>query len=149
MQTVVHVQLCDHVTVISVCQRLSLSNTTSCTFHILTPTRPLLFNGNQGAIFAPYHTHYAMLEDHMGQTGIATLPNYWDRPQFFSAESDSQVWKLMSPREFYTFAVPFEMEGDTTEIPGGLPPAFLKAMEQRQQKVQMWQKTVKDAKLNG
>ncbi|XP_040213036.1 TBCC domain-containing protein 1 isoform X1 [Rana temporaria] len=148
VQTVVHVQMCDHVTIISVCQRLSLSSTTSCTFHILTPTRPLLFNGNQGVIFAPYHTYYAMLEDHMGQTGLATLPNYWDRPQFFSAESDSQVWKLMSPREFYTFSVPFEMEGDTTEIPGGLPPAFLKAMDQRQQKIQMWQKTVKEAKLN-
>ncbi|XP_063790189.1 TBCC domain-containing protein 1 isoform X2 [Pseudophryne corroboree] len=147
VQTVLHVQMCDHVKVISVCQRLSLSSTTSCTFHVLTPTRPLLFSGNQGAVFAPFHTHYSMLEDHMGQTGLATVPNYWDRPQFLSAETDHQAWKLMSPREFYTFVVPFEIEGDTTEIPGGLPPVFLKSMEQRQQKVQMWQKTVKEAKL--
>ncbi|XP_068102995.1 TBCC domain-containing protein 1 isoform X2 [Hyperolius riggenbachi] len=147
VQIVLHVQMCDHVRVISVCQRLSLSSTTSCTFHILTPTRPVLYSGNQSVTFAPYHTHYAMLEDHMGHAGIATLPNYWDRPQFFSTESDSQVWKLMSPREFYTFVVPFEMEGDTTEVPGSLPPAFLKSIEQRQQKVQMWQKTVKEAKL--
>ncbi|XP_075686072.1 TBCC domain-containing protein 1 isoform X1 [Rhinoderma darwinii] len=147
VQTVLHVQMCDHVTVISACQRLSLLSTTNCTFHILTPTRPLLFSGNQCVVFAPFHTHYSMLEDHMGQTGLATLPNYWDRPQLLSTENDNQVWKLMSPREFYPFVIPFEMEGDTTEIPGGLPPVYQKSMDQRQQKVQMWQKAVKEAKL--
>ncbi|XP_073414231.1 TBCC domain-containing protein 1 [Dendrobates tinctorius] len=148
VQTVLHVQMCDHVKVISVCQRLSLLSTTSCTFHILTPTRPLLFSGNQSAVFAPFHTHYAMLEDHMGQTGLATLPNYWDRPHLLSTENDGQVWKLMSPREFYSFVIPFEMEGDTAEIPGGLPPVFQKSMDQRQQKVLMWQTAVKEAKLS-
>ncbi|XP_044149167.1 TBCC domain-containing protein 1 [Bufo gargarizans] len=147
VQTVLHVQMCDHVKVISVCQRLSLLSTTSCTFHILTPTRPLLFSGNQGVVFAPFHTHYSMLEDHMGQTGLATLPNYWDRPHLLSTENDNQVWKLMSPREFCSFVIPFEMEGDTTEIPGGLPPVFQKSMDQRQQKIQMWQKAVKEAKI--
>ncbi|XP_053554522.1 TBCC domain-containing protein 1 [Bombina bombina] len=148
VQTTIHVQMCDNVKVISVCQRLSLSSTTNCTFHILTPTRPLFFSGNQGVVLAPFHTHYPMLEDHMGQTGLATLPNYWDRPHLLSSENiDKNIWKMMSPREFYTFVVPFEMEGDTTEIPGGLPPAFQKAMAQRQQKTQMWQKTVKDAGL--
>ncbi|KAM9305571.1 TBCC domain-containing protein 1 [Gastrophryne carolinensis] len=147
VQTVLHVQMCEHLNVVSVCQHLSLSNTASCTFHILTPTRPLLFSGNQGVVFGPYHTYYAMLEDHMGQTGLATLPNYWDRPQFFSSESDPHVWTLMSPQEFYPFVVPFEMEGDTTEIPGGLPPVFKKSMEQRQHTFRMWLKTVKEAKL--
>ncbi|KAM4626314.1 TBCC domain-containing protein 1 isoform 2-T2 [Discoglossus pictus] len=148
VQSTVHVQMCDNVRVICVCQRLSLSSTTNCNFHILTPTRPLFFSGNQNVSLAPFHTHYPMLEDHMGQTGLATLPNYWDRPLALSTENNEKcIWKLMSPREFYTFVVPFEMEGDTTEIPGGLPPAFQKAMSQRQQKVQMWQKTVKEAGL--
>ncbi|XP_066433386.1 TBCC domain-containing protein 1 [Eleutherodactylus coqui] len=147
VQTVLHVQMCDHVKVMGVCQRLSLLSTTGCTFHSLTPTRPLLLSGNQGVVFAPFHTHYSMLEDHMGQTGLATLPNYWDKPQLLSTENDNQEWRLMSPQEFYSFVVPFEMEGDTTETPGGLPPAFQKSMDQRQQKVQMWQKTVKEAKL--
>ncbi|XP_073503929.1 TBCC domain-containing protein 1 isoform X2 [Phyllobates terribilis] len=148
VQTVLHVQMCDRVKVISVCQRLSVLSTTSCTFHILTPTRPLLFSGNQCAVFAPFNTHYSMLEDHMGQTGLATLPNYWDRPYLLSTENDSQVWKLMSPHEFYSFVIPFEMEGDTAEIPGGLTPVFQKSMDQRQQKVLMWQKAVKEAKLS-
>ncbi|CAH2306664.1 TBCC domain-containing 1 [Pelobates cultripes] len=148
VQSSLHVQMCDNVKIISVCQRLSLLSTTNCTFHVLTPTRPLLFSGNQGVVFAPYHTHYPMLEDHMGQTGLATLPNYWDRPLSLAVDnSDQKVWKLISPREFTTFVVPFEMEGDTTEIPGGLPPAFLKSTVQREQKVQMWQKTVKEAGL--
>lgn len=147
VQTALHVQMCEHVKVISVCQRLSLLSTTSCTFHILTPTRPLLLSGNQSVVFAPFHTYYSMLEDHMGQTGLATLPNYWDRPQLLCTETDNHIWKLMSPRDFYSFVIPFEMEGDTTEIPGALPPVFQKSMDQRQQKVQMWQKAVKEAKL--
>ncbi|XP_063286269.1 TBCC domain-containing protein 1 [Pelobates fuscus] len=148
VQSSLHVQMCDNVKIINVCQRLSLLSTTNCTFHVLTPTRPLLFSGNQGVVFAPYHTYYPMLEDHMGQTGLATLPNYWDRPLSLAVDnSDQKVWKLISPREFTTFVVPFEMEGDTTEIPGGLPPAFLKSTVQREQKVQMWQKTVKEAGL--
>ncbi|XP_053327515.1 TBCC domain-containing protein 1 [Spea bombifrons] len=148
VQSSLHVQMCENLKVIAVCHRLSLLSTTNCTFHILTPTRPLIFSGNQGVIFAPYHTHYPMLEDHMGQTGLATLPNYWDRPLCLCADnSDQKNWRLLSSREFYTFVVPFEMEGDTTEIPGGLPPAFLKSILQREQKVHMWQKAVKEAGL--
>ncbi|XP_047419410.1 TBCC domain-containing protein 1 isoform X3 [Sciurus carolinensis] len=37
--------------------------------------------------------------------------------------------------------------GDTTEIPGGLPSAYQKALGQREQKIQIWQKTVKEARL--
>ncbi|XP_075462936.1 TBCC domain-containing protein 1 isoform X3 [Ascaphus truei] len=148
VQTTIHVQMCDNVKVIAVCQRLSLSSTTSCTFHILTPTRPLLFSGNRGVVLSPFHTHYPMLEDHMGQTGLATLPNYWDKPLFLSTENiDNRIWQLMSPREFNVFVIPFEMEGDTTEIPGGLPPVYQNAMGQREQRVQIWQKTVKEACL--
>ncbi|KAM4705930.1 TBCC domain-containing protein 1 [Rhinophrynus dorsalis] len=148
VQTALHVNLCDNVKVIAVCHRLSLSSTTNCTFHILTPTQPLLLSGNQNVVLGPFHTHYPMLEDHMGQTGLATLPNYWDRPLLLPPEiSEQHIWKLMSPQEFYTFVVPFQIEGDTREIPGGLPPAYLKSICQRQHKVQMWQKTVKDAVL--
>ncbi|KAG8432807.1 hypothetical protein GDO86_017160 [Hymenochirus boettgeri] len=148
VQTVLHVQMCSNVKIIGVCQRLSLSSTKDCTFHTLTPTRPIFYSGNQGVVLAPFHIYYSLLEDHMAQTGLATLPNCWDRPFFFSMESsDHHIWRIMSPQEFYVFVIPFEMEGDTAEIPGGLPPAYTKAMRQRQQKILMWQKTVKNAGL--
>lgn len=89
-----------------------------------------------------------MLEDHMAQVGLATLPNYWDSPMLVCKESgDTSVFRLLPPSDFYTFVIPFEMEGDTTETPGGLPYAYQKALSQREQKVQIWQKTVKEAGL--
>ncbi|XP_062438612.1 TBCC domain-containing protein 1 isoform X2 [Rhea pennata] len=148
VQTSVHVHSCDNVKVIAICHRLSLSSTTSGTYYILTPTQPLVLSGNQAVSFAPFHTHYPMLEDHMAQVGLATLPNYWDSPMLVCKESsDKSVFRLLPPSEFYTFVIPFEMEGDTTETPGGLPHAYQKALSQREQKVQIWQKTVKEAGL--
>lgn len=148
VQTVLHLHGCDNVQVIAVCHRLSISCTTGCTFHILTPTCPLILCGNQTITFAPFHTHYPMLEDHMARTGLATVPNYWDSPMIVCKENrDSTVFRLLPPCEFYVFVIPFEMEGDTTEIPGGLPSAYQKALNEREQKIQIWQKTVKEARL--
>ncbi|XP_005383334.1 PREDICTED: TBCC domain-containing protein 1 isoform X2 [Chinchilla lanigera] len=148
VETALHLHSCDQVKVIAVCRRLSVSSTTSCIFHILTPTRPLILSGNQRVTLAPFHTHYPMLEDHMARTGLATVPNYWDKPLVICREnSDSSVFQLLPPCEFYVFIIPFEMEGDTTEIPGGLPPAYQKALSEREQKIQIWQKTVKEARL--
>ncbi|XP_010181193.1 PREDICTED: TBCC domain-containing protein 1, partial [Mesitornis unicolor] len=148
VQASVHVHSCDNVKVIVVCHRLSLSSTTGCTFYILTPTQPLILSGNQAVSFAPFHTHYPMLEDHMAQVGLATLPNYWDSPMLVCKESgDTSVFRLLPPSDFYTFVIPFEMEGDTMETPGGLPHAYQKALSQREQKIQIWQKMVKEASL--
>lgn len=84
----------------------------------------------------------------MGRTGLATVPNYWDNPMLVCKDNyDWKVFRFLSPSEFYPFVVPFEMEGDTTEIPGGLPPAYQKALSQREQRIQVWQKTVKEARL--
>ncbi|NXH25352.1 TBCC1 protein, partial [Myiagra hebetior] len=145
----VHVQSCDNIKVIVVCHRLSLSSTTGCTFHTLTPTQPLILSGNQAVSFAPFHTHYPMLEDHMAQVGLATLPNYWDSPMLVCRDSgDTSVFRLLPPWDFYTFVIPFEMEGDTTETPGGLPQEYQEVLSQREQKVQVWQRMVKEAGLS-
>ncbi|XP_036731113.2 TBCC domain-containing protein 1 isoform X3 [Manis pentadactyla] len=148
VQTALHLHSCDSVKVIAVCHRLSISSTTGCIFHILTPTRPLVLSGNRTVTFAPFHTHYPMLEDHMARTGLATVPNYWNNPMIVCrGNSDTSVFQLLPPCEFYVFIIPFEMQGDTTEIPGGLPAAYQKALGQREQKIQIWQKTVKEAHL--
>lgn len=149
VETSVHVQSCDSIKVIVVCHRLSLSSTTGCTFHTLTPTQPLILSGNQAVSFAPFHTHYPTLEDHMAQVGLATLPNYWDSPMLVCKDSgDTSVFRLLPPSDFYTFVIPFKMEGDTTETPGGLPQQYQEVLSQREQKVQMWQRMVKEAGLS-
>ncbi|XP_027506264.1 TBCC domain-containing protein 1 [Corapipo altera] len=148
VETSVHVQSCDGVRVMVVCHRLSLAATTGCTFYTLTPTQPLILSGNQAVSLAPFHTHYPMLEDHMAQVGLATLPNYWDSPMLVCRESsDTGVFRLLPPSDFYTFVIPFEMEGDTTETPGGLPQEYQEALRQREQRVQVWQRAVKEAGL--
>ncbi|XP_007898282.1 TBCC domain-containing protein 1 [Callorhinchus milii] len=149
VQTSIHIHSCDNVKIIAICHRLSTSSSTLCTFHCLTPTYPLIMSGNTSLIFGPYHTYYPMLEDHMARTGIATLPNYWDKPMCIGLDNcETPVYQLLSPKEFYVFVIPFEMEGDTTEIPGGLPPQYEKAKRHREQKIQIWQKTVKEAGLS-
>ncbi|XP_061861656.1 TBCC domain-containing protein 1 isoform X2 [Colius striatus] len=147
VQGSVHVQACHSLRLIVVCHRLSLSATTACTFHILTPTQPLILSGNQAVSFAPFHTHYPMLEDHMAQVGLATLPNYWDSPVLVCGDSGDAAFRLLPPSDFHTFVIPFEMEGDTTETPGGLPQAYQRVLSQREQKVQLWQRAVKEAAL--
>ncbi|NWI61165.1 TBCC1 protein, partial [Calyptomena viridis] len=147
--TLVHVHGCDGVKVIVVCHRLALSSTTGCTFYTLTPTQPLILSGNQAASFAPFHTHYPMLEDHMAQVGLATLPNHWDSPMLVCGDSGAaDAFRLLPPSDFYPFVIPFEMEGDTTETPGGLPQPYQEVLSRRQQKVQLWQRMVKEAGLS-
>ncbi|XP_071422143.1 TBCC domain-containing protein 1 [Pithys albifrons albifrons] len=148
VETSVHVQSCDNVKVMVVCHRLSLSSTTGCTFYTLTPTQPLILSGNQAVSFAPFHTHYPMLEDHMAHVGLATLPNYWDSPMLMCKDSgDTSVFRLLPPSDLYAFVVPFEMEGDTKETPGGLPPEYQDALSRREHEVQLWQRGVKEAAL--
>lgn len=148
VETALHLHGCENLKVIAVCRRLSVSSTTGCTFHIMTPSRPLILSGNKTVTFAPFHTHYPMLEDHMARTGLATVPNYWNDPVVLGGEgTDTKVFQLLPPSDFYVFVTPFEMEGDTAEIPGGLPPAYQKALAHREQRIHNWQKTVKEARL--
>ncbi|KAK1797728.1 hypothetical protein P4O66_008095 [Electrophorus voltai] len=122
-----------------------------CTIHILTPTRPLLLPGNVALTLGPFHTYYPTLEDHMASVGLAVVPNLWDKPLLFGADGptpDPASYRILPPAEFWPLVVPFQMEGDTCEVPGGLPPTYQQAVEAREQRVQDWQKTVKDAHLN-
>ncbi|XP_039612227.1 TBCC domain-containing protein 1 isoform X1 [Polypterus senegalus] len=152
VQTTVHVQNCQDVKVVCVTGKISVCASSFCTFHVLTPTRPLLLAGNEALTLAPYHTHYPALEDHMAIIGLAVVPNVWDQPLCLGADGienpSTPVYSLLSPSDFYEFVVPFEMEGDTSEIPGGLPPLYQKALIDRKQKVHTWQKMVKEAQLS-
>ncbi|XP_026851937.2 TBCC domain-containing protein 1 isoform X1 [Electrophorus electricus] len=149
--TSVHVQSCESVRLVCVAARLAVGASSHCTIHILTPTRPLLLPGNVALTLGPFHTYYPTLEDHMASVGLAVVPNLWDKPLLFGADGptpDPASYRILPPAEFWPLVVPFQMEGDTCEVPGGLPPTYQQAVEAREQRVQDWQKTVKDAHLN-
>ena len=58
------------------------------------------------------------------------------------------MWELLSPKEFFVFNIPFDMEGSTTSIPGNLPSKYQRAVSQRERQIDSWQKMVKKAGLN-
>ncbi|KAL6485256.1 hypothetical protein MHYP_G00073010 [Metynnis hypsauchen] len=151
VETSVHVQSCENVRLVCVAGRLAIGASSRCTVHALTPTRPLLLPGNMALTLGPFHTHYPTLEDHMASVGLAVVPNLWDQPLLYSPDGpapDPSCYHILTPEEFCTLVVPFQMEGDTCEVPGGLPPAYQQAVEAREQRVQEWQRMVKDAHLN-
>merc|ERR1712150_3353 len=145
----VHVSGCENVTVIAPCRHFMISGSTLCNVYLLTPHRPLLLSGNDTIMLAPYHTYYASLEDHMARAGIGGTPNLWDQPLCIGPDhrDDQPVWHILPETEFYTFSVPFEMQGRTKSIPGNLPSRYQKELSRRQKQIDTWQHQVKDAGL--
>jgi len=75
--------------------------------------------------------------------------NMWDQPLCVGPDhkEESPVWELLPPADFFTFNIPFEMEGHTSSIPGGLPSKYQRAIGHRNKQIDQWQKTVKEAGL--
>ncbi|CAL8341980.1 unnamed protein product [Boreogadus saida] len=162
VETSVHIHCCEDVRVVCVAGRVSIGASSRCTIHTLTPTRPLLLPGNTGITLGPFHTHYPNLEDHMGSAGLAVVPNLWDQPLLLgvdglvphsfsspsSTDSSTGCYRLLPPAEFSALVVPFTMEGDTCEVPGGLPPVYQAALAQKEKRIRNMQRIVSDSQLN-
>ncbi|KAK0147054.1 TBCC domain-containing protein 1 [Merluccius polli] len=164
VETCVHIDCCEDVRVACVAGRVSIGASSRCTIHTLTPTRPLLLPGNKDITLGPFHTHYPTLEDHMGSAGLAVVPNVWDQPLLLgtdglavahslnstssSTDSSAGCYRLLPPSDFSPLVVPFTMEGDTCEVPGGLPPAYQAALAQKEKRIRNMQRIVSDSQLN-
>lgn len=156
VETSVHIHSCQNVRVVCVAGRIAVGASSGCTIHTLTPTRPLLLPGNADITLGPFHTFYPSMEDHMASVGLAVVPNAWDRPLLLGTEGlvnhssnpDPACYRLLPPAEFHTLVVPFQMEGDTCEVPGGLPSAYQAALDEKQKRIQNWQRTMMEARLN-
>lgn len=73
----------------------------------------------------------------------------WDSPLCIGPDhkEDSPVWEFLPISSFFTFNIPFEMEGPTRAVPGGLPSKYQRAVAHRNRQIDSWQKAVKDAGL--
>lgn len=76
--------------------------------------------------------------------------NMWDHPLCIGPDHKEEVpvWELLPTSDFFTFNIPFEMDGATKEIPGGLPSKYHRAIAHRSRQIDSWQKTVKEAGLS-
>ena len=88
------------------------------TFHLFTPTRPLLLGDNRSLVFAPFNTSYVPMTEHLlrakllpesrGSSGQQDWPeNRWNEPHDLDIQQDGDdAYKLMDPENFFPFAVP-------------------------------------------
>lgn len=109
----------------------------------------MILSGNDSLLLAPYHTFYPKLEEHMAEVGIGADRNMWDQPLCIGNDhrAEAPCWEIMPTSDFFTFNIPFEMEGTTQAIPGGLPSKYQRAVSQRHRMIDNWQKTMKEAGL--
>ncbi|CAG5122680.1 unnamed protein product [Candidula unifasciata] len=149
VEATVYVSGCENVTIIAPCRNFMISGSTLCTLYLMTPNRPLILSGNDTIMLAPYHTFYATLEEHLSRAGIGPSPNLWDQPLCIGPDhrDEQPIWQILPEAEFYPFSVPFEMQGPTKSIPGGLPAYYQKEISKRQKQIDSWQHMVKDAGL--
>ncbi|XP_052248923.1 TBCC domain-containing protein 1-like isoform X2 [Dreissena polymorpha] len=150
VETHVYLSHCESVTLIACTRMVTVSSCTLCNLYLLTPNPPVVLSGNDSIRLAPYHTYYPKLEEHMAEVGIGAAMNMWDHPLCIGPDhkEDAPVWELLPPSDFFTFNIPFEMEGATKEIPGGLPSKYHRAIAHRSRQIDSWQKTVKEAGLS-
>lgn len=149
VEAFIHLSNCENVIIIAPSRSVMVSGSTLCTLYLLTPNRPLLLSGNDTIMLAPYHTHYPLLEQHMGNVGLTSTLNQWDRPLCIGPDhrDDLPIWELLPLADFYSFAIPFQMEGPTKSTPGAIPSRYQRAVTQRQKQIDGWQRTVKEAGL--
>jgi TBCC domain-containing protein 1 len=139
---------CNGICLVAACRRAHVCTLSHSTLHLLTMTPPILFPGNHSLIFAPYNTHYPLLEDHLTRAGLNPLINSWDVPHSMVNEGGGvEPYTLMDPGNFYKLEVPFVMEGPTRVNPTILPGRYEEALKERKRRIDEWYGVVKEANL--
>ena len=100
------------------------------TFHLFTPSRPLLLGDNRSLVFAPYNTTYNPLMQHLKLAHLINgdvsnsaqqkwPENLWNKPHDLDIDQDGDdAYKLMEPDNFFPFAVPIRDIDDTDSSSG-------------------------------
>lgn len=151
-KTAVNIIGCDSCTFFAVCDRISVSGCSNCSFNLCTPTRPVILPGNEKLVLAPYHTHYPTLEEHLhGPWGVPIEPNLWNDPLVLACDrcegSSEAVYRELPPQDFFTFTIPFSMKGSTDGPPIPLPRKYEKALKEREKAINNWYQLVKTSSL--
>ncbi len=86
-------------------------NCSMCTFHLLTPSSPILLSGCDNIVFAPYNTSYSNIEEDSYTSGLAECLNLWNKPIVVTQNQsliNGSHWSLMPHTEFSLITVPIE-----------------------------------------
>ncbi|RDD42856.1 TBCC domain-containing protein 1 [Trichoplax sp. H2] len=142
VETTVHCISGDDITVIATCHQFFSTSSNNCTYHLCTPSKPVMFIGNNNITIAPYHTFYPLLSKHMQEVGLLPTVNLWDQVISIGPRSDSTEptsdYKFMKLSQFRQFIIPLTMEGDTTANPCAMPMDYRKALLEKEADIKKW-----------
>lgn len=149
VDTVVVVIACENIKLYAPCKRIHIISCRNSSFHLCTPSNPILLGKNLGLTFVPYHTCYPGLVNDMNTCGIPPEPNFWNRPiiliQKSEGNDESDVWRECPPGEFSKFVIPFEIEGTCKSCPVLLPKNYKDALSKRERRIEEWYNMVRDS----
>ncbi len=110
-QRTLTIDSCVECCIVSVSRRVIIRNCSMCTFHLLTPSSPILLSGCDNIVFAPFNSYYLGIEDDAYASGLADCLNLWNKP-IVVTQNQSLVngshWSLMDPKNFTLLTVPVE-----------------------------------------
>lgn len=171
---IVSVENCKSVTIIAACHSIQISDCDSSIFYLFTNRRPVLIGSNHGLKFGPYNTHYRSLLRHIYEAKLDMKINEWDEPIFYVMEILKQKpspnipypnrapiratphrverssYVIIKPDHFVPFRIPFELQGQTKQIPFELSNDYQLALEEHSEDAINFKKVVdkiKDKKL--
>lgn len=163
---VVSVEDCKSVTLIAACHSIQIQNCISSTFNLLTNRRPILLGSNYNLQFGPYNTHYRSLLRHTEEARLVTSINYWNEPIIYVLDVlkhdtspevscltrsplrtsphrfERQTYSLIKADNFLPFRVPFELQGQTKQIPFELETDYQLALEEHSEEAINLKKTI-------
>lgn len=167
---IISVEKCKNVTIIAACQSIQIVNCDGSTFFLFTSRSPLLIGSNHGLVFGPYNTHYKSLQRHIHDARLDTRKNRWNQPIVYVLEIlknkqtipsraamrmapqrlERQTYVTIKPDNFVPFRIPFELQGQTKQIPFELENDYQLALEEHSEDVINVKKVldkIKDKKL--
>lgn len=110
----VTVDSCVECCIVSVSRRVIIRNCSMCTFHLLTPSSPILLSGCDNIVFAPFNSSYLGIEEEAYSSGLADCLNMWNKPIVVTQNqsiANGSHWSLMDPKDFTLLTVPVEPFG--------------------------------------
>lgn len=156
------IENCKNMTIIASCYSIQISNCQSCSFYLMSNTKPLLIGNNYSLQFAPYNTYYRSLKRHFQEANLQLNLNFWDQPILYSYEIlkvsdkknvlnkknpvfskiEKQTFSLIRPNSFWKFRVPFELQGNTKQIPFTLPNEYQLSLEEYAEELVLLRKDI-------
>uniref|UniRef100_H2ZPA7 TBCC domain-containing protein 1 n=1 Tax=Ciona savignyi TaxID=51511 RepID=H2ZPA7_CIOSA len=167
--TCVRIVSCQNIVVVAPCRSIMITGSENITIYLTTPTNPIiscdnvLSRASPPVTFAPYNTFYPDLERHLADVGLTISPqtDKWNSPicvgnlnnLALNASRTNSFFTIMSPSDFYLFAIPFKFppptdsHPPTTEVPGGLPAEYSQAVKSKQRAIERWKRALKDSSM--